>query len=155
MNDDPEIAPIPTLNYYSEEQSPALRLLVRLVLLAGALNALLNAISFIGGNFPPWSPPSQLVDFAILIGQVPAWLTVAISCFVFLKSRRGRAVIISAQSAALMLDTCYYFRQILQYPQLGNIAVMLAAIASDCLLPSLLVVILLRRDMRPPEQLNR
>jgi hypothetical protein len=148
MSDEPHVNPLPTLSYYTEEQSPALRLLVRLVLLAGAANGVVSAISCIAGFLPPWSIPPQAVDVALLIGQVLAWLTAAISYLVFIKTGNARMIAISAQGAALLLDACYDVRQIFLYPQFGYGIVMATAMIADWLLPLPVIVILVRPDMR-------
>jgi hypothetical protein len=149
MSEEPSSQPVPVLSYYPEDRSAALRRLVRLVLMVGAANGLLGAISFIANFLPPWSIPPRVLDGSILAGQVIAWLTLSISCLVVLKSGSGRMVAVSAQVIALLLDACYYVRQAYLYGELGYTILMATSVLSDWLLPLLVIVVLLRQEMRP------
>jgi len=122
-------------------------MLVRLVLWVGAANGLLSAITSVTGFLPPWSIPPQTLDAAIMIGEVMAWLAVGISCLVILKTGLGSNVAISAQGAALLMDACYYIRQVFLYQNIGTIIWAAGAVLADWLLPILVVLVLLRQEM--------
>jgi hypothetical protein len=80
MPDDQLKNPIPALNYFSEQRSPALDALVRLVLLAaagyGCCDALFYAVTFFGG----WPPISVSVIAVVTLSLIASWLIFAVSC---------------------------------------------------------------------------
>jgi len=151
MSDEPNVNPVPTLSYYTEEQSAALKMLVRLLLLAGTANAFLTAIFSTAEVFERWPPWAQILGDAILALQVIVALVVAALCLTVMITGRARIAAIVAIGVAIVLDACNYAQSILQNAPatIPNIVENISFFAQDCLLPLLTVVILIRTDMRP------
>jgi hypothetical protein len=151
MSDEPKTPPVQVLAYYPEDGSASLRFLVRLILLAGAVNAGISAVSYASGYLTGWSspPPPLEIDLVLVIGQVITWLTVAVWYLVLMNAGPGRLIAMIAQGIALLLDAGYFARQIFQYPQFFNTINMLASLVGDWVLPALIFTVLIRRDLRP------
>ncbi len=143
--------PLPVLGYYPQERSAALRMLVRLVLIVGLVNGLLSAISFAGGLIEGSPPLPPLIDVAIGVGQVIAWVGVSVSCAIVVVAGRGQTFAIGAQLAAVFVDACYFGRSMFQNDQLVSFIVLVCEMMSDWLLPLLVVLVLWRQDMRSPQ----
>jgi hypothetical protein len=156
MPDEKPNHPIPALAYFPHQRSPALDKLVRLVVLFGAVNGLFSVFIFgfdlLGGG----GTPLEWIDIGINIGQMFFWLAAAVSCVIVVLTGRGRGAAITAQAVAFSIDVCFYLRMIQQSgsppPMSVQVLQTMAEIASDSLLPLLVVLVLIRPEtqLAPP-----
>jgi hypothetical protein len=168
MTDEPHIEPLPTLGYYQDMEAGGLRLLARLVLLAGAISAACGSFSGAMSLLFWWPNRSSILAFtsplpllttSMLCIVVLSGIAVAGGCVLLLTTGRGRGFTFWAEIVGIAADLFCSVSWILgdlatsrqnfpRYLLVSQVAGFALNVISSSIVPLLVLAVLTRRDTR-------
>jgi hypothetical protein len=169
MSNDLRTGPVPTLGYYEGERSTSAQFLVRLVLLVGAASALMDTVGHSAVLLRSWSEarraftsaaPSSVEGLSVVVtgAQILLSLAATLGCLILATTARGILFTLAAEAGLIGLLAASLVLQTFNYLTLGAhgtyfFATLIMQLGSTfihaSLIPSLVIVVLVRRDLRP------